>query len=217
MCKLSVDARGYPVPWFALWLPDGTPDHRAIEASKWSLAVRERLCWVCGEPTGKYITFVLGPMCGVTRTTSEPACHLDCAEWSAQNCPFLSRPQMVRRDMDPADAQRHDLNINPAGIPLARNPGVTLLWTTHTFRPFRVDGTIPGSTAGLLIRVGDPLSIRAYREGRAATRAEVDESIASGVPTLHETAARQGAEAIAELNDSVFRFSHTLDLFLHAQ
>jgi hypothetical protein len=212
--KLSVDARGYPIPWFVAWL-DGAPEFRAMDPGKWALAVRERLCWVCGDPMGKFITFVLGPMCGVNRTTSEPACHLDCAEWSAQNCPFLARPHMVRRDMDPATVEHHDLNVNPAGIALTRNPGVTLLWTTHTFRPFRVDGTIPGAQAGLLIHVGDPLAIRAYRAGQAATREDVDESIANGLPALRVMAESGGAESIAALNECVVRLARTLDLLLH--
>lgn len=214
MRKLSVDHRGYPVPWFVLWLPDGTPEHRAIDSGKWSLAIRERLCWVCGERCGKYLTFVLGPMCGLNRTTSEPACHHDCAEWSARNCPFLSRPSMERRDIDSSNPHLAGLDQNPAGNPLTRNPGVALLWTTDTFKVFQVDPSIPHANPGRLLRVGAPIKIEAYCEGRPATRAEIDASIAGGVPKLRETAELQGAEAVAELDRSIGEFASTLDNFV---
>ena len=99
MRGLPVDERGYVVPWFVDWL-DGKPEFRAMDRSKFVRAIRERLCWVCGEKLGVYLTFVAGPMCGINRTSGEPPCHADCALWSALNCPFLSNPRMVRREDD---------------------------------------------------------------------------------------------------------------------
>jgi len=92
--------RGYPVPWFVEWI-DGVPEFRAMDFSKWQRAIRDKLCWVCGTPLEKkFVTFVAGPMCGINRTSAEPPCHLICAQWSARNCPFLSKPQMTRREND---------------------------------------------------------------------------------------------------------------------
>src|SRR2546426_12752289 len=56
--KLRVDARGYPVPWFVAWIdgPDGpetVPEFRAMDGRKFRAAVKQRLCWVCGEPLGR--------------------------------------------------------------------------------------------------------------------------------------------------------------------
>ena len=73
-----------------------------------------------------------------------------------------------------------------------RNPGVTLLWEAREWEPFRVDG-------GVLIDIGDPLNVDWIREGRNATRLEVDESIAGGISALWEMAAEEGPEAVAEL------------------
>ena len=218
MRKLSVDARGYPVPWFVHWLPDGTPEHRAMDTKKWPRAVHERLCWTCGEPMGKFLTFVIGPMCGVNRTTAEPASHLDCAIWSAQNCPFLSRPHATRRDVDTTQERFAHLRTDPAGIGIARNPGVTLLWTTMTFYQWRPSARnradCPAINDGPLLHIGDPIAIRAFAEGREATRAEIDESTRTGLPALLEVAELQGDAAIKELLAAMTTFAKTLDAFV---
>ena len=185
MRDLPVDDRGYPVPYFVAWL-DGKPEFRAMDPMKWICAVREHLCWVCGEKLGVYQTFVLGPMCGMTRTTSEPPCHLECARWSARNCPFLARPRMVRREggMEEADV---------AGIALKRNPGVAMLWTTRSFEIFEDDAGKP------LIRIHDPGSIEWWAEGGPATREEVARSVETGIPLLLEATGPEGPEEMAHL------------------
>src|SRR5262245_54991717 len=91
--------RGYPVPWFVAW-HDGKPEFRTADGRKFRQAIRDRLCWVCGQPLGRHLVFVIGPMCTVNRVTVEPPCHLDCAEFSVRACPFLSKPQMTRREND---------------------------------------------------------------------------------------------------------------------
>jgi hypothetical protein len=182
--SLPVDERGYPVPWFVEWL-DGKPEFRLMDGRKWMKAVRENLCWVCGHRLGSYLCFVLGPMCGISRTTSEPPCHLECARWSAVNCPFLARPHMVRRGQE--ELEEHGVK-SMGGIALKRNPGVCLLWITHNFKIWRPDG------GGYLIRVGELLEVEWYSEGRRATLAEVEESVRTGLPALEEIArAQEGA------------------------
>jgi len=82
MRLLPIESRGYPVPWFVEWV-DGKPDFRVMDRRKWGLAVRFGNCWLCGDPVGVRRTFVIGPMCGITRTTSEPANHHECASFAA--------------------------------------------------------------------------------------------------------------------------------------
>jgi diacylglycerol O-acyltransferase len=65
--------------------------------------------------------------------------------------------------------------------------GVTLIWITRSYRPFRTGQK-------WLITVGDPERLIWYARGRLATRAEVDESIASGLPLLMDVAVKQDAE-----------------------
>src|SRR5262245_17055942 len=97
--RLPVDeSRGFPTPWFVVWVdPDGQrcepgegkPEFRLADAAKYSKAIRESLCWVCGDKLGRRVYFVIGPMCTINRRSSDPPCHRDCAVFSAQACPFL--------------------------------------------------------------------------------------------------------------------------------
>lgn len=191
--KLPVDARGYPVPWFVAWVPDpnggpDVPEFRMMDARKFRDAVKQRLCWVCGEPLGRWLAFPIGPMCAITRTISEPPSHLECAEWSVRNCPFLSQPQMTRREEHlPADHRE------AAGYGLKRNPGVVCIWITRSYELFD-DGK-----GGKLITVGAPERVSWWREGRAATLAEVEESVDSGFPNLLIAAQRDGPFAVEAL------------------
>src|SRR5262252_8862699 len=90
MRDLPLDHRGYPVPWFVSYIdgPDGTkiPEFRAMDTFKFATAIREDRCWVCGWKLGQWKCFVVGPMCGINRVSSEPPSHLECAPWSARNC-----------------------------------------------------------------------------------------------------------------------------------
>ena len=190
--------RGYPVPWFVEVI-DGVPEFRAANAVRWRDAIRDARCWVCGERLGRHRVYVIGPMCAVNRTTSEPPCHAECAEWSAQHCPFLSRPHMVRRD---ATALMQQTDVEEAGgLPLLRNPGVALLWWTRVFKVFRPH---IGNQTMPLIELGEPERVRWFAEGRPATRAEVVASIESGLPALREQCDRedpsQRAAAHADLD-----------------
>ena len=195
--KLKLDARGYPVPFFVAWI-NGVADFRIVDPDKMDRCVRNDLCWLCGEPLGKFKAFVVGPMCGVNRVSSEPPSHRDCAEFAAKACPFLVRPKSVRRD-----ANRPDDISMPAGDMIERNPGVTLIWVTRSWRTFPARN-------GHLIRMGEPDEMLWFREGRAATRAEIDASIESGFPILAEAAERDGPEAVEQLARMRARFEALL-------
>ena len=188
--KLPVDERGYPVPWFVAWM-DGKPEFRAMDPEKFCRAIKEKRCWVCGDILGVNVCFVAGPMCGINRTSSEPPSHLECARWSARNCPFLNNPHMVRREDD--EINKQTLCNSAAGFAITRNPGVAMLWITREYEVFKVPN-------GVLIQMGEPESVEWYALGRLATRDEVMASIISGLPNL-EAMARQekgGLEALAE-------------------
>ncbi len=181
IAALPVDpVRKFPVPWFVEWV-DGKPEFRAADSRKLVKAVEEKRCWVCGDPLTRFMTFVVGPMCGLNRTSSEPPSHTECARYSAMVCPFLTRPHMERREggLEELGAE------SSAGHMIRRNPGVTLLWTTRSYNLFS-DGR-----GGTLFRLGDHVSLEWYREGRAATREEVAESVRTGLPVLEALAMQQ--------------------------
>lgn len=196
MSTLPIDERGYPVPWFVAW-QNGKPEFRAMDTQKWIRAVQQRRCWVCGGPLGRHVAFVAGPMCGLNRTSAEPPSHLECAEWSARNCPFLSRPHMVRRE--DAVINTESLKDRGAGIPIERNPGVAMVWVTTSYRVFDDGKGRP------LIEMGPADRVLWYAEGRLATRAEVAASVDSGLPRLRDVARQEGAEAA--LNQAVIAFT----------
>lgn len=195
IAALDVDERGWPVPWFVSWtLRRRGPDFRVVTRDKVVTALRFRLCWCCGQKLGPSGVFVVGPMCGVNRISSEPpSCH-DCAGWAVQACPFLLNPNMRRMPSEAGDRE--------VGVMVKRNPGVSLLWESAAWEPFDAGG------GGILIDIGDPLNVAWMREGRNATREEVDTSIAGGIGQLRQMALEEGREAIAELG----RRERALDL-----
>lgn len=186
IAQLPVDDRGYPVPWFVAWI-DGKPDFRVIGPGKTVQAVREKLCWVCGQRLGTYFAFVIGPMCAINRVSGEPPSHLECAEFSARACPFLTTPKERRRE----DRLPDGTCFSETG--LKRNPGVALVWVTKTFTPIRGVGN------EVLFRIGNPTSTLWCCEGRTATREEVLRSVETGLPSLKELAEQDGPRAMAML------------------
>jgi hypothetical protein len=191
IARLPRNKVGYPVPWFVAFI-GGTPDFRVIRPGGIETALRGRLCWTCGIPFQRQEdrAFVIGPMCAVNRVSAEPASHLDCAVYAATHCPFLATPQMVRRERHMPGG-----TATPAGEMIRRNPGVALVWVTG----YKSWSTFGDGNGGKLVNVGEPKRVLWFARGREATRAEVMESIGSGLPILREMAETEGPAAVAEL------------------
>lgn len=207
MRQLPIDERGYVVPWFVAWVGD-KPEFRAMDSEKFVCAIRQKLCWVCGERLGVHLCFVAGPMCGINRTASEPPAHIECGRWSARNCPFLNNPRMVRREDEEINNQT--VREGSAGFAIGRNPGVAMLWIARGYEVFRApNGYEREKNTKYLITMGEPESVEWWASGRKATRAEVVTSIESGLPHL-ESVARLEAGAMAALQEAVRRFEKYL-------
>jgi len=184
---LKRDERGFPVPWFVHW-QDDKPDFRVVSPDKIVTAHKFGRCWICGGTMGVHRVCVIGPMCVVNRVTSEPPSHRDCAEFAAKACPFLTKPRMRRNEKDLPEER-----APVAGMPIPRNPGCVALYETKSVSPFKAGG-------GYLFRLGEPVRIDWWAEGRQATRQEVLASIDSGYPFLLDTATKHdGPEGVAEL------------------
>ena len=179
MEHLPLDKHGRPIPWFVAELLDGSRDFRIARRHGVSQAVTRSLCWVCGRKRTNLAAFVIGPMCAVNRNNAEPPCHQECALYSVKACPFLSRPEMRRRDTDIPD------DVAMPGMPILRNPGVAGVWVSKTWKPYAA--MIPGGEPGLLFDLGDPVAVSWWTAGRSATGDEVRAAIDSGMPKLAET------------------------------
>ncbi len=130
-------------------------------------------------------------MCALNKISAEPPSHKDCAIFAAHACPFLASPRMHRRTRDlPEGAQKAD------GIPLERNPGVTLLWVTKSYWP------LSDQMGGYLFSLGPPEQTLWFREGRPAARAEILESIEGGLVEVRKIAEQEGPLAIKALEKS---------------
>jgi hypothetical protein len=195
IARLPKDGRGYPVPWFICWMKDGEPcppgegepDFRVVAPGRIRDAYNQSKCWICGGSLiGHARVFVIGPMCVVNRVTSEPPNHRECAEFAARACPFIIHPRQKR------DAKNMIENGVVAGTMIPRNPGAVCLYQTSKAKPFKAGD-------GVLFQLGDPIRIDWWAEGRKATRAEIEESIRTGMPLLMAEARKDGLEAVHAL------------------
>lgn len=189
IAALPKDERGYPIPKFVQWV-DGAPDFRIMQGEYLFECIHRKRCWVCGEPLGRNMTFVVGPMCIVNRTSAEPPSHLECGEYSAKVCPFLAIPEMRRIERGlPEGAEQ-------SGIGIKRNPGVICLWTVRYYNTWNPKEA--GGQDGILFKMGEPVRVNWWCEGRSASRDEVTQSLNTGLPQLAAAAAQQqgGTEAL---------------------
>jgi hypothetical protein len=188
--RLPRNMAKYPVPWFVGYIA-GVPDFRVIRPLGIQEALSRKLCWVCGVAFRRQEdrAFVIGPMCAVNRVSAEPPSHEDCAVYSATHCPFLTTPNMKRRERHMPDAH------SPGGQMIRRNPGVALVWVTG----YRSWGTRGDGNGGTLFDVGEPKRALWFAHGVPATREQVLASIDSGLPILRDMAGAEGPAAVAAL------------------
>lgn len=90
MRALPVDSHGYPVPYFAQ--RDGCePDYRRCDSERLAACVYYKRCCICGEQLGQYKAFVIDALSAVTRTSSMPPAHIECAKFAAKACPVIEK------------------------------------------------------------------------------------------------------------------------------
>jgi hypothetical protein len=190
--RLRVDPdRGYPVPWFVKWI-EGKPEFRLADRQKLFVAVRTYRCWICGRAMkrNRPVAFVGGPIMAINRTSSEPPSHRDCAIFAAQACPFLAKPNMIRR----VDGLPPETEAQP-GTLIKRNAGIVLIWMTTDHKVLKFED-------GFLFHTGAPTEILAYREARIADQAELRDALDEALP-LMEQAVIAGGGDVSQLNNLV--------------
>lgn len=172
--RLPRDDRGFPIPWFVATLRDGARDFRIADQRLAATAVQHDKCWICGQKNSPRKSFVIGPMCTVSRTSSEPPAHTYCARWAVKSCPFLAHPKRVRDEENLPEG-----SVEPGGEMIKRNPGVTALWTVRKFTIWN-----PGN--GILFDIGEPEDVEWWSERQLATREQVEAALLSGEPLLRQ-------------------------------
>lgn len=197
IARLPRDKRGYPIPKFVQYI-NGEPDFRIVSAEHMARCVKRSLCWICGDVLGSHKAFSVGPMCCINRISAEPPAHLECATFAAKVCPFLSNPLAKRRERNLPEERM------VAGMMIEDNPGMTAIWVTRFY-------SLMFPRNGVLFCLGDPVALEFYKEGRPASRAEVDATISERFPVLEKIARKDGRGAVAELNRQRRRFDALLD------
>jgi hypothetical protein len=216
IAKLPIDERGYPVPAFVQWIikegnevrpatpddPGAYPDFRIVDPAHLLRCITRGVCWVCGERLGIWRAFVIGPMCAVNRNSAEPPSHVECAEWSVKGCPFLTKPNMKRRE----DELTEKAAGNVAGHMVKRNPGVTLVWVSK--EPYKIHDDGRG---GMLFEIPNPERVTWWKEGRPATNEDCIDALNASIESLLEVCesgeernevARRRDEVVAALREA---------------
>lgn len=188
MAHRPINRRGFPVPWFVTEKDaSGDWDFVNVHPLRVVEAVSRGVCFLCGERLGKYVAFVIGPMCSINRVSAEPPVHRECAEYAVRACPFLVNPNTRRNEK----AARGDGSTTP-GIMIQHNPGVNLIWITTSF-----------TIQQRLFCLGEPVALAWFKQGRNATRAEINEAIDKGLPYLRQVAAAE--DALPDLEKQIAR------------
>lgn len=90
MAHLALDDRGYPIPFFAPII-NGKPHFKEIDPKILMIAVKKKLCHICGHSLPKdSFFFISGPNGLKNRISSDMAMHRECAEFSLAACPYLA-------------------------------------------------------------------------------------------------------------------------------
>jgi hypothetical protein len=83
-----------------------------------------------------------------------------------------------------------------------------MIWVTREVKPFRAAAKV--GNGGVLFRLGNPTNWSFWREGRRATRAEIDAAVVRGLPQLEELARIDGPGGLAELAAMKLKFEPLL-------
>lgn len=104
LSHLPVDDRGYPIAFFVPVI-DGKPDFKTMDPAKQLIAVKKKLCGICGKPLeGKHSYVISGPVGLQNRAVSDPPMHRECAEFSMQACPHIYFEKAQRKVDGPSDS-----------------------------------------------------------------------------------------------------------------
>lgn len=172
LAKLAVAENGYPIPYF-VGKKDGKIDFRVVDQDKILQCIRFSKCWICGEPLGKFKSFVGGPISTLTALSYEPPCHVECATFAVKACPHIINTMHSLRPVEESPAIAVNKNV------MTHHPDVYAVYTTDSY-------TVDPNQGHLSFNIGHPLSIEWWYKGGLATREQVDAAIEKAVVKMCE-------------------------------
>jgi hypothetical protein len=161
-----------PVPWFAAWLADANgvkrPDFRVLKPGAAIEAHTRSICFICGRPLEPIRNaLVAGPMCLITRVSSEPRSHLRCARYASRVCPFLVTAARKRNPKGlPGESQA------PVGLHSPANPGACAVLVVDVPPVYCDDG---------LFRIEKIAAVEFYSAGKRIFAAPVLDFMTTGL------------------------------------
>jgi len=117
---LPITDKGYLKPWFVKG-----DDFRVVDGDKAWESFFKKACWICGQPfKPNEFALVGGPECVKSRAFTEPPCHVECAVYAVQVCPFLLYPNAKRREAGLAPEATLEHRNAVSAVPITgENPG----------------------------------------------------------------------------------------------
>lgn len=95
IARLPKDARGWPITYTSLKLPDGRYDFTTSDPLKWNEVCFNRACALCGIVLPRHIWFIGGPKSMRFRFFFDLPMHEDCARYALAVCPYLALPKYL--------------------------------------------------------------------------------------------------------------------------
>lgn len=132
------DARGWPITFTSILMPDGRYDFTTTDPYKWKKVVNDGLCASCGKPLDRDIYFIGGPKTMRYHLFFDAGMHEDCARYSLMVCPYLSMPKYfeAKKRLVPELMRKELVSADK------RKPEVFGLAMTHAYRPVIFQGDL---------------------------------------------------------------------------
>lgn len=148
--------KGYVVHFTVFIKPDGSPDFKVMNEDNRVRCFEKNWCHLCGLRMWPPYAFIGGPLCVEHRSFVDGPMHVDCAEYAARVCPFLSSPTGKYNVQAGANAGMLDLDTNIMVYENVANvrPKKMALVTSDTYTWGRTSGKY-GEGEGL-VHAADP-------------------------------------------------------------
>jgi hypothetical protein len=92
MKKLTIDSRGYPIPWIVQIGNTGEPHFIINDFIRVDKCRKGDLCGICGQSLMRGRWFIGGPLSAFHPNGAyiDPPMHKECMEYAMQVCPYIS-------------------------------------------------------------------------------------------------------------------------------